>query len=339
MPRQGRLHVPGGYYHVMGRGLERRYIFAGDEDKADFLERLGDGLFRTGCDCLAFAMMSNHYHLLIRVSSAPLSELMSRVLSGYATHYNKRKRRSGYVFQNRYKSILCDADDYLLGLIRYIHLNPIKARMLASLAELDSYPWTGHSGLVGTYVQPWYRRDEVLKLFSLQRNSALKSYQAFMRDGLSYKDKQDYSGGGLVRSHGGWEAVTFLRQEHASRIGDERILGDTAFVEACLKTDDLALSPKTYWKDKGWDLTKLVQRVCKYTDIDVCDLKKKGRDNNISLSKNLVCYWGTQILGIPAIEIAVYLNMSQPAVSKAKSRGADYCKEHDLKWINLVEKV
>ena len=88
MPRQGRLHLPGGYYHVLGRGLERRYIFADDEDKIDFLKRLGEGLYRTDCQCLAFAMMSNHYHLLIRVSSEPLSGLMRRLLSGYATYYN-----------------------------------------------------------------------------------------------------------------------------------------------------------------------------------------------------------------------------------------------------------
>ena len=132
MPRHGRLHLPGGYYHVMGRGLERRSIFAGDEDKKDFLERLGVGLEQTRSQCLAFAMMSNHYHLLIRVSSEPLSQLMGKVLSGYATCYNYRKKRSGYVFQNRFKSILCDADNYLLELIRYIHLNPLRANMVDS---------------------------------------------------------------------------------------------------------------------------------------------------------------------------------------------------------------
>jgi len=98
----------------MGRGLESRRIFETEIDKQDFLTRLGKGLERTQCQCLAWAVMSNHYHLLIRVKSQPLSDLMSRVLSGYATQYNLRQRRVGYVFQNRFKSILCDADDYLL---------------------------------------------------------------------------------------------------------------------------------------------------------------------------------------------------------------------------------
>lgn len=135
MPRIGRLHLEGGYYHVIGRGLERRRIFSGDDDKDDFLERLGLGLAQTDCQCLAFAMMSNHYHLLIRVSTKPLSVLMSKLLGGYATQYNRRKNRSGYVFQNRYKSILCDADNYLLELVRYIHLNPLKAKMVEDIGE------------------------------------------------------------------------------------------------------------------------------------------------------------------------------------------------------------
>jgi len=332
MPRQGRLHIPGGYYHVVGRGLERRYIFSEDEDKQDFLQRLGDGLNRTDCQCLAFAMMSNHYHLLIRVSTEPLSSLMRRLLSGYATQYNKRNKRNGYVFQNRYKSILCDADDYLLGLIRYIHLNPIKAKMLGSIAELDDYPWTGHSGLIGRHVQPWYPADVVLKFFASQKNRALKRYHAFIEEGMIQRDKQNYSGGGLVRSLGGWEAVKFTRREHELRIGDERILGDGVFVQESLQTDQLGLHPKTYWANKGWNLTKLVKRVCAYTEVDVEDLKQKGRQNAIALSKNLICYWGTQELGITTSELAIYLGISAPAVSKAKIRGADYCKQYSLEW-------
>ncbi len=148
MPRQGRLHIPEGYYHVMGRGLERRRIFSGDIDKIDFLKRLGEGLDHAQCQCLAWALMSNHYHLLIQVSSKPLSKLMSPLLSGYATQYNVRKKRSGYVFQNRYKSILCDADNYLLELIRYIHLNPLKAKIVDSLSVLDL-------GIVSLSVKEW----------------------------------------------------------------------------------------------------------------------------------------------------------------------------------------
>ncbi len=147
----------------MGRGLERRHIFSSNDDKIDFLERLGIALEQTDSECLAFAIMSNHYHLLIRVSLSPLSHLMSKLLSGYATYYNHRKKRSGYVFQNRFKSILCDADNYLLEFIRYIHLNPLKANMVNTLAQLDCYRWTGHADIMGKHAQPWHNQKAVLQ--------------------------------------------------------------------------------------------------------------------------------------------------------------------------------
>ena len=114
------------------RGLERRWIFNDEEDKRDFLARLSDGLDVTASHCLAWAVMSNHYHLLIQVNTTPLSKLMRSLLGGYAGHYNRRHRRVGYVFQNRYKSILCDEETYFLALVRYIHLNPLKAKQVKS---------------------------------------------------------------------------------------------------------------------------------------------------------------------------------------------------------------
>ena len=147
MPRLGRLHVPGGCYHVMGRGLERRYIFENDDDKSEFLDQLGRSLEKSDAVCLAWAVMSNRYHLLIRVGVDPLSRLMASLPTGYVVNYNRRHDRSGYLYQNRFKSILCDEDEYLLKLISYIHLNPWKAGMLSRLVELDGYPWTGHAGL------------------------------------------------------------------------------------------------------------------------------------------------------------------------------------------------
>ena len=112
----------------MGRGLERRFIFNTNADKKDFLIRFGENLTPVGARCLARALMSNHYHFLIQVSEAPLTKLMAPVLGGSAGNYNRRHNRCGYVFQNRYKSILIDADAYLLELVRYIHLNPVRAR-------------------------------------------------------------------------------------------------------------------------------------------------------------------------------------------------------------------
>jgi len=135
-----------------------------------------------------------------------------------------------------------------------------------------------------------------------------------------------------VRSYGGWDAVKLFRKEHEIRIGDERILGDTDFVESVLKQDVLNLNKKTSWLLKGWDVEKLSESVCVYLEIAPSDLKNKGRNNTLSAAKSLICYWGINELEISSTEIAIYLGISQPAVSKAKKRGAVYCQEHEVTW-------
>ena len=336
MPRTGRLHLDGGYYHVIGRGLERRRIFSGDDDKEDFLERLGIGLAQAKCQCLAFAVMSNHYHLLIRVSDKPLSLLMSKLLSGYATQYNRRKNRSGYVFQNRYKSILCDADSYLLELIRYIHLNPLKAKMVESVDALDRYRWTGHASLADKHSQHWYSRNEVLHLFSRNQKTALKRYRSFIEEGVVTPSNKDLSGGGLIRSYGGWESVRFARQEHEARIGDERILGGSDFVESVLKNDILKLNIQTNWQKNGWNIERLALQVCDYCGIQPAELLQKGRQNAVSTAKSLLCYWSINELRLSSTELAIYLGISQPAVSKSCKRGFDYCRRNELEFDDLL---
>lgn len=336
MPRIGRLHIPGGYYHVMGRGLERRRIFNHTDDKIDFLERLGQALAQTEGQCLAWAVMSNHYHLLIRVGVQPLSKLMSPLLGGYASSYNRRHRRRGYVFQNRYKSILCDADSYLLELVRYIHLNPVKAGLLASLSQLDRYRWTGHAGLLGWHQQSWQAIDAVLGLFGKRVSAARKHYRVFMVEGIKAKHSTELSGGGLIRSYGGWEAITSLRQDHVVRIGDERILGDSDFVEQVLREDALQLKAKTSMQREGWELDTLIRRVCEYCAIESGQLMQKGRSNNLSLAKVLICYWGPLNIGATTNELADRLGISQPAASQSSKRGQEYCQEQGIEMKDVL---
>jgi len=149
MPRQARLDAPGLLQHVMARGIECREIFKDDQDRKSFLERLAVILEETQTQCYAWALIPNHFHLLLRTSLTPLSKVMRRLMTGYAVTFNKRHKRSGHLFQNRYKSVVCEEDQYLLELIRYIHLNPLRAGLVKNLKELDKYPWTGHSAILG----------------------------------------------------------------------------------------------------------------------------------------------------------------------------------------------
>ncbi|MCK8602287.1 transposase, partial [Desulfoferrobacter suflitae] len=133
MPRQPRLDAPGLLQHVMARGIERKQIFKDGADRRDFLERLATILEETQTQCYAWALIPNHFHLLLRTGATPLSKVMRRLMTGYAVSFNKRHRRAGHLFQNRYKSIVCEEDPYLLELLRYIHLNPLRARLVGSL--------------------------------------------------------------------------------------------------------------------------------------------------------------------------------------------------------------
>lgn len=329
MPRRGRLHIPGGCYHVIGRGLERRYIFEAAADKRDFLSRFGDNLRRGDAQCLAWALMSNHYHFLIRVGVLPLAKLMAPVLGGFAGNYNRRHRRSGYVFQNRFTSILCDEDSYLLELIRYIHLNPLRAKMLNNDLELGRYPWTGHAGVLGRHRQKWHSVDEVLLHFGKSRRQARRRYLAFIQAGQAEVSRLALSGGGLVRSYGGWESIEKLRKEHIVCIGDERILGESSFVERALNEDELIVESRSRLIRDGWTLDKLFRNVCEHYELEQSALLKRSRKDSVSRAKALICYFGTERLGLTSREIAEQLQISRPAVSKWISKGRMISKEED----------
>ncbi|PIX21207.1 MAG: hypothetical protein COZ69_15975 [Deltaproteobacteria bacterium CG_4_8_14_3_um_filter_45_9] len=133
----------------MARGIERREIFKDNKDRKSFLDRFATILEETQTQCYAWALISNHFHILLRTGPTPLSKVMRRLMTGHAVYFHKRHKRSGHLFQNRYKFIVCEEDPYLLELIRYIHLNPLRASLVKDLKELDKYPWTGHSAILG----------------------------------------------------------------------------------------------------------------------------------------------------------------------------------------------
>jgi putative transposase len=145
MPRQPRLDAPGALHHVMGRGIDGIKIFSNRKDREDFLERLADLCRADALSVYAWALISNHFHLLLRTVNQPLSNSMRKLLTGYVVNYNARHKRYGHLFQNRYKSIICEGDPYLLELTRYIHLNPLRAGIVKNLEGLEGYQWIGHS--------------------------------------------------------------------------------------------------------------------------------------------------------------------------------------------------
>jgi putative transposase len=245
MPRRARLDAPGALHHIIFRGIDRGKIFRDDDDRDAFLERLGSILTATRTACFAWALIPNHVHLLLRTGETPISQVMRCLLTGYAVGFNRRHRRHGHLFQNRYKSILCQEGSYLLELVRYIHLNPLRAKLVRDMAELDELKHCGHSAVLGRHPREWQDVDGVLTHFGERRPTARAGYRGFVANGVALGRRPELSGGGLVRSLGGWDEVKRRRKAGEWGKSDERILGDSDFVQAVLGPDRSAWPENT----------------------------------------------------------------------------------------------
>jgi len=187
MPRQARIDAPGALHHIIIRGIDRKKIFYDDSDRNNFLDRFDLILTDTKTVCFAWALIPNHLHRLLRTGEVPPATVMRRLLTGYAVTINNRHDRHGHLFQNRYKSILCQEDAYLLELVRYIHFNPIRAKIVKDVSALDKYLFSGHSALVGKVKNNWQDIEWILQLFADKRWVArsLLSFWAVKELGIS----------------------------------------------------------------------------------------------------------------------------------------------------------
>jgi len=244
VPRKSRIDAPGALQHVIGRGINRQVIFSDKADYKDFLYRLGQILSKTNTSCYAWSLIPNHFHLLLKTGDVPVSRVMQRLLTGYVVNYNRRHRRFGHLFQNRYKSILCQEDPYLLELVRYIHLNPLRAKLVSGYKALGRHPYCGHGVILGRRENDWQDVEYILRLFGDKEGSARRRYSEFVRAGIEQGKRSDLIGGGLLRSQGGWAAVKALRGSGEYQKGDERILGDGDFVDEVLSQAEEHLEDK-----------------------------------------------------------------------------------------------
>jgi putative transposase len=172
MPRQARLDIPGALHHIMVRGINRSVIYLDDQDRQRFLDRLAHEVKEGKCSVFAWVLMGNHAHILFKSGQHGISTVMGRVLTWYAQYFNRRHGRAGHLFENRYKSVLCDEETYLLVLVRYIHLNPVRAGIVSTLDELNRYPWSGHRAMMGKEEYSWTGPDSVLTRFGKKVGAA-----------------------------------------------------------------------------------------------------------------------------------------------------------------------
>jgi len=334
MPRQARLDAPGVVHHIMIRGIERRKIFVNDRDREDFLERLSKLLPEMKTVCYAWVFIPNHAHFLFRTGIVPLASIMRRLLTGYAVSFNHRHKRHGQLFQNRYKSVVCQEDAYLKELVRYIHLNPMRAGIVPGIRELNTYPYCGHSALTGKRDRPWQDVEYVLGYFGTTAAQAKKAYLNFIKEGIVLGRREDLTGGGLIRSLGGWDEVKRLKERgHAHVMSDERVLGDSAFVENLLSEADEAFERRYELKRLGYDRDWIAKRVAEIYKMDPSEFLCRGRQQSKVMARSLFCFWAVRELGIPLRELARQLNLSSPAVGYSVERGEAIAREAGYRFI------
>ena len=287
MSRPLRIEYENAYYHVMNRGRGRKAIFHDADYFQAFLETLSEASARFGVEIHAYCLMTNHYHLLIKTPQGNLQRAMRHIGGVYTQRYNRLKRTDGSLFRGRYKAILVQSDEYLLHLSKYIHLNPLEAKMVE---HLNKYPWSSYPSYIKSAACPnWLKRDEVYEQLGYKSKHA-KQYKRFVEE-LETDD----------------EVWTFYSKQRHSPI-----LGSPDFVEA-IKKEQETLSSEIVRQESEVlkpDMSEIVQVTSDVLDVSIDYLteSKKGR-GSLNLDRKAAMYLVQRIGDYRLVEIASYFGL------------------------------
>jgi len=219
-----------------------------------------------------------------------------------------------------------------LELVRYIHLNPLRAGLVKSYEELGRYSYCGHRVVLGSGKREWQDCEFVLGLFGRKLGSARRRYSEYMKVGIEQGKRPDLIGGGLLRSQGGWEAVKALRESGDYQKGDERILGEGEFVTQVLSEADERLARSYRMRARGYRFEEVVNRVTQLMDVSSAEILSFSKVPKRVEARGLLCYWAAKELGIRQGELAERLGVSQSAVSRAAQRGEILARERQYRF-------
>lgn len=308
-------------HHVIGRGIEQRSIFLDDADRDDFIGRLASLAEREALDIYAWALLPNHFHLLCKTKKQPLSISLHRLLTGYAVNFNKRRQRSGHLFQNRFKSIVCQEDRYFKELIRYIHLNPLRSGLVNGLDGLTVFPYAGHSAVTGTIHRAWQDTGRVLSQFGRRPRTARRAYMEFVAAGARMGRRPELVGGGLVRSLGGWSEVMALRRRGERSACDQRILGDGEFVSKIVQQVDERLRQNLRLSGSKLDIGRVCRHVCDAYHVSAGELSSGSRRRSVVVARGALAWIAVRELGYSGADVARYLGVSTSCVTRSVATG------------------
>jgi REP element-mobilizing transposase RayT len=296
MARKPRLHIPGASYHVILRGNARDDIFFADEDRYRFYLLLQEGVERFGHRIHAFCLMTNHVHLAVQVGEVPLSKIMQNVSFRYTRWVNWRQNRTGHLFQGRHKAYLVDTDEYLLQLVRYIHLNPIRVGLAKSPAD---YPWSSHLAYLGKHDHPWLATDWTLSHFAATIGKARQGFARFVTDGIGEAHRPEFHGHGMA---------------------DSRFIGEERFVEqALIKAEN---SP-----ERRYSVREIITAVCEVYGVGEERIRLGGRLS--AEIRGVAALLSLELPGTGLVHLAPEVARDATSLSSAARRVADRAREDD----------
>jgi len=317
MPRGPRLDAPGTLHQVMVRGIERAVLFWDDADRADLLARLA-ALAEGGAVMVsAWALLPNHAHVLLRTGGRALARSMRALLTGYAGAFNRRHKRVGHLFQNRYKSIVVEEEPYLFELVRYLHLNPLRAQVIPDLRGLDRSPWTGHSALLETVPRPWQETATILAQFGPTGARARKAYRAFVAAG---------GAPGPAARGAGWGA-----RAQCGRVGrgGGAAAGEGGHRRRCPGPGRRRIRRAPLARGPGGPaaapprptLESVIARVCRHTATTPEEVAGGGRRPAVTHAREGIAHLWVGALGQSGRRLAPLLGVAPQSVYRAAARG------------------
>jgi len=258
---------------------------------------------------------------------------MRRLLTAYSVYYNRRYKRSGHLFQNRYRSIICEEDPYFTELVRYIHLNPVRGGIIKDLLDLERYPWSGHRILMGREKASWQNLNEVLSYFDKTMGRARLKYQRFLLDGMQQGRRPDFSGERLILF--GIKNREDQQAEAKGVMHDRRILGKVEFAQKILshhrKIPETKILPTT------WE--HLLKKTVDWFNLSENELVSGSKRQPIVHARCILSYLAVRNLGMRATEVAQLLKVSQPAISKCLLRGEEIIKKDEKVLNEFIKEV
>ena len=306
MARPLRINYSGAFYHVTSRGNERKNIFKSKRDREKFFEYLGSATQRYDAVIHVFCLMDNHFHLLIETPSGNLPQIMRHINGAYTTYFNVKRARSGHLFQGRYKAILVEIDEYAKELSRYIHLNPVRAKMVKTPEE---YEWSSYQFYIGVKKPPeWLYRDFILGYFGGKVSIAQKEYRHFVN--------------------------TMVNEEYDSPLDEvvsSTLLGSPGFITFI---KDKFLSDKK--PDKN--LPALKELVEKASMQDIFDKVESVFGKESALGRNVKMFLSQRYTGEKLKDIGTHFGIGESGVSQASRRVNDKIRS-DKKLRRKIRKV